>query len=235
MSQGFDLIAEVRQDQGKGASRRLRHAGRVPAILYGGKADPLAVSLDHTRLALVMENEKFYSSIVNIQVAGKNHNAILRDVQRHPWKNVIVHVDFQRVAENELIRMTVPLHFSGEAIAPGVKTQGGMMSHLRNDILIECLPKDLPEFIGVDVSGLALNQSLHLSQLSLPAGVQSVELKAGRDPAVVAVHAQRAEEVEAAPVAAAATAAAAAPAAAGAKPEAGAKPAAEPPKKDAKK
>jgi large subunit ribosomal protein L25 len=227
MSMNFELVAEVRQDQGKGASRRLRHAGRVPAILYGGKADPLAVSLDHTKVSLVMENEKFYSSIVHIEVAGKTHSAILRDVQRHPWKNQVVHIDFQRVAADELIRMTVPLHFTGEAVAPGVKTQGGMMSHLRNEILIECLPKDLPEFIAVDVSELSLNQSLHISDLALPNGVFSVELKSGRDAAVVAVHAQRAEEAEAAP--------AAAPAAASdAKPAAGAKPA-EAPKKDAKK
>jgi len=228
MSQGFELIAEVRQDQGKGASRRLRHAGRVPAILYGGKADPLAVSLDHTKLSLIMENEKFYSSIVAIQVSGKTHSAILRDVQRHPWKNQVVHVDFQRVADDEMIRMTVPLHFSGEAVAPGVKTQGGMMSHLRNEILVECLPKDLPEFINVDVSELSLNQSLHISDLALPSGVFSVELKAGRDATVVAVHAQRAEEAEAASPAPAPASAA------GAKPAAAAK-AAEAPKKDAKK
>ena len=227
MSMNFELVAEVRQDQGKGASRRLRHAGRVPAILYGGKADPLAVSLDHTKVSLVMENEKFYSSIVHIEVAGKTHSAILRDVQRHPWKNQVVHIDFQRVAADELIRMTVPLHFTGEAVAPGVKTQGGMMSHLRNEILIECLPKDLPEFIAVDVSELSLNQSLHISDLALPNVVFSVELKSGRDAAVVAVHAQRAEEAEAAPAAAPA-------AASGAKPAAGAKPA-EAPKKDAKK
>ena len=233
MKTSFELIADAREDQGKGASRRLRHAGRVPAILYGGKVAPRTLSLDHTKLQLAMENEKFFSSITQLKIGSESHSAILRDVQRHPWKNLIVHVDFQRVSDDEMIRITVPLHFVGEAAAPGVKTQGGMMSHLRNDLLVECLPKNLPEFISVDVSGLSLNQSLHLSDLTLPEGVVSVDLKTGKDAAIVAVHAQRAEEVEAAPAAAAAAAAAPAAGAAAA-PAAGAK-AAEPAKKDAKK
>ncbi len=238
MKTSFELIAEPREDQGKGASRRLRHAGRVPAILYGGEQTPLALSLDHTKLQLAMESEKFYSAITQIKVNGGVQQAILRDVQRHPWKNLVVHVDFQRVEENQLLRVLVPLHFTGEAIAPGVKTQGGMMSHLRNDLVVECLPKHLPEFIVVDVSGLSLNQSLHLSDVVLPEGVVSIELKSGKDASIVAVHAQRAEEAES-PIAAAAGAAsgaagAAAPAAAAAKPAAGVK-AAEGAKKDAKK
>jgi large subunit ribosomal protein L25 len=227
MKTSFELIAELRDDQGKGASRRLRHAGRVPAILYGGSEPPCALSFDQTRLQLVMENEKFYSSITQLKVGGASHSAILRDVQRHPWKNVIVHVDFQRVSDTEVIRISVPLHFTGEAMAPGVKTQGGMMSHLRNDLVVEALPKDLPEYIEVDVSGLSLNESLHLSDIKLPAGVVSVELKGGKDASIVAVHAQRAEEAES-PIAAAAGAAAGAAGAAGAA-------AAAPAKSDAKK
>lgn len=228
----FNLTAEFRDDQGKGASRRLRHAGRVPAILYGGKREPRALSLDHTKLQLALENEKFYSSIMTLTVGDQTQTALLRDVQRHPWKNQIVHVDLQRVYEDEKIRLSVPLHFTGEAAAPGVKTQGGMMSHLRNELVVECLPKDLPEFLSVDVSGLSLNQSLHLSDIQLPAGVVSVELAGGKNPSIVAVHAQRAEEVET-PAAAAAEAAPAAAAAGDKKPADAAKK--EEPKKDAKK
>jgi large subunit ribosomal protein L25 len=233
MKTSFELIAEFRDDQGKGASRRLRHAGRVPAILYGGKREPRALSLDHNKLSLALENEKFYSSILQLKVGEQTQTALLRDVQRHPWKNQIVHVDLQRVYEDEMIRLSVPLHFVGEAVAPGVKTGGGMMSHLRNELVVECLPKDLPEYLTIDVSGMNLNESLHLSDITLPAGVISVEAAAGKNPVVVAVHALRAEEAET-PVAAAATDAAAAPAAAAAgdkKPEAKK----EEPKKDAKK
>lgn len=233
MKTSFELIAEFRDDQGKGASRRLRHAGRVPAILYGGKREPRALSLDHNKLSLALENEKFYSSILQLKVGEQTQTALLRDVQRHPWKNQIVHVDLQRVYEDEKIRLSVPLHFVGEAVAPGVKTGGGMMSHLRNELVVECLPKDLPEYLTIDVSGMNLNESLHLSDITLPSGVVSVEAAAGKNPVVVAVHALRAEEAET-PVAAAATDAAAAPAAAAAgdkKPEAKK----EEPKKDAKK
>jgi large subunit ribosomal protein L25 len=215
MKTSFELTAEFRDDQGKGASRRLRHAGRVPAILYGGKREPRALSLDHTRLRLALDNEKFYSSIMQLKVGDQTQAAILRDVQRHPWKNQIVHVDLQRVFEDETIRLSVPLHYKGEEAAPGVKTEGGMMSHLRNELVVECLPKDLPEFLEVDVSGLHLNQSLHLSDIKLPAGVVSVELVGGSNPSIVAVHTMRAEEIEA-PVAAVAEGAAVVAAAPGA-------------------
>ena len=245
MKMSFELTAEFRDDQGKGASRRLRHAGRVPAILYGGKRDPRALSLDHTKLQLALENEKFYSSIMQLKVGDQTQAALLRDVQRHPWKNQVVHVDLQRVFEDEQIRLSVPLHFTGTAVAPGVKTEGGMMSHLRNELVVECLPKDLPEYLEVDVSGLHLNQSLHMSDIKIPSGVVSVELASGKNPSIVAVHAMRAEEVEVPVVAAVAEGAAAAPgavpgAAAVAAPAAGDKKAAEPakkdePKKDAKK
>jgi large subunit ribosomal protein L25 len=228
MKTSFELIAEFRDDQGKGASRRLRHAGRVPAILYGGTREPRALSLDHTKLQLALENEKFYSSVLSIKVGEVTQAALLRDVQRHPWKNQVLHVDLQRVFDDQKIRLSVPLHFTGEAIAPGVKTEGGMMSHLRNELEVECLPKDLPEYLTVDVSGLHLNQSLHVSDIQLPAGVTAVELEGGKNASIVAVHALRTEEVET-PAAAAAEAA---PAAAEKKPEAAKK---EEPKKDAKK
>jgi len=227
MKTSFELTAELRNDQGKGASRRLRHAGRVPAILYGGKTEPTALSFEHSKLQLVMENEKFYSSIVQIKLGSAMHPAILRDVQRHPWKAQIVHIDLQRVSETETIRLSVQLHFVGEAISPGVKTEGGMMSHLRNELVVECLPKDLPEYLEVDVSGLHLNQSLHLSDIKLPPGVVSIELAGGKDPSIVAVHGLRAEEAESS-----VAAAEAAPAAADKKADAAKK---EEPKKDAKK
>ena len=197
MKTSFELIAEFREDQGKGASRRLRHAGRVPAILYGGARDPRALSMEHNKVSLALDNERFYSTIITIKVGSEPQAAILRDVQRHPWKNQIVHLDLQRVLEDEPVRIAVPLHFKGAEICPGVKTEGGMMSHLKNEVVVECLPKDLPEFLTVDTSALHVNQSLHLSDIAFPEGVVAVDTLTGRNPVVVAVHAQRAEEVAA--------------------------------------
>ena len=253
MKTSFELVAEFRETQGKGASRRLRHEGKVPAILYGGHADARTLTLSHQKLLIMLDNERFYSTILNLKLGDKKQAAILKDVQRHPFKNAIVHVDFQRVEESEKIRINIPLHFSGAAVSPGVKSQGGIVSHMRTEVEISCLPKDLPEFIEVDISGLSLNESVHLSQLKVPQGVVLVEL-AKEDAAVVAIHSPRAEEPEPTAVAAAVpgaegAAAAAAPAAAGA---AGAAPAGadaakaaapakkeeakkEPAKKDAKK
>ncbi len=230
MKTAFELNAEFREDQGKGASRRLRHAGKTPAILYGGKREPRALTLDMSKLQQALENEKFYSSIVSLKVGDQTQAAVLRDLQRHPYKNQIVHADFQRVYDDEPIRMLVPLHFMNQESAPGVKTQGGMVSHLKNELLIECLPKDLPEYIEVDIGALHLNQALKISDVKLPAGVKSVELQQGKDSTVVSIHALRAEEET--PAAAAEAAPAAAAPAAGAKPDAAKK---EEPKKDAGK
>ena len=247
MKTSFELVAEFREKHGKGASRRLRHEGKVPAILYGGHSDARALSLSHQKLLIMLDNERFYSTIINLKVGEEKQAAILKDVQRHPYKNAVLHIDFQRVEENEKIRINIPLHFKGEAIAPGVKSQGGIVSHMRTEIEVSCLPKDLPEFIEVDISGLSLNESIHLSQLTLPAGVQLLDLSKG-DAAVVAIHSPRAEEPEAlaadaaAPAAEGAAAAAPAAAAAGTadaakKPDAAKKEEAkkEPAKKDAKK
>jgi large subunit ribosomal protein L25 len=239
MKTSFELNAEFRETQGKGASRRLRHEGKVPAILYGGHSEARALTLSHQKLLIMLENERFYSTILSLKVGDQTQAAILKDVQRHPFKNAIVHIDFQRVEDNQPIRMSIPLHFVGAAVSPGVKTQGGMVSHMRNEVEVSCLPKDLPEFIEVDLSGLSINESIHLSQLKVPEGVELLAL-AKEDIAVVAIHSPRAEEAE--PVAAAAAegaapAAAAAPAA-GAKAAAPAKTdakAAAPAKKDAKK
>ena len=229
MKTSFELTAEFRDAQGKGASRRLRHENKVPAILYGGHRDPRALALDHTKLLLMLDNERFYSTIINLRVGDVTQAAILKDVQRHPAKNAVLHVDLQRVLEDEKIRISIPLHFKNESIAPGVK-KGGVVSHLRNEIEVSCLPKDLPEFVDVDLSKVELNQMLHLSDLAVPEGVEILELIHGRDAPVVSVHHARAEEVEAPAAEAGAVAAGATAAAA---PAADAK-AAEP-KKDAKK
>ena len=233
MKTSFELVAEFRQDQGKGASRRLRRDGKVPAILYGGHADARALSVSHQKLIVMLDNERFYSTILSLKVGEDTQQAILKDVQRHPYKNSVLHIDFQRVSDNETIRISIPLHFKGEAVSPGVKTQGGLVSHLRTQVEVSCLPKDLPEFIEVDMSGLSLNESIHLSELKLPEGVTLLDL-AKEDSAVVAIHSPRAEEAEApaAAVAAAAPAAGAAAAGDAAKKDDAKK---EPAKKDAKK
>jgi large subunit ribosomal protein L25 len=227
MKTSFELVAEFRDDQGKGASRRLRRTGKVPAILYGGRQDARAMALDHARLILMLDNERIYSTILSLKVGDEKQAAVIKDLQRHPYKNQVLHVDFQRVLEDEKIRMRIPLHFLNEATSVGVKTQGGVVSHLRNDIEVLCLPKDLPEFIEVDLQEVGLGQLIHLSELKLPAGIELPELIHGNDAAVVSIHAQRAEEVapvaEAAPVAGAE----AAPAA-GAAPAPGAAPAGAP-------
>jgi large subunit ribosomal protein L25 len=236
MKISFEFGAEAREKQGKGASRRLRRAGLVPAIMYGGKGEPSNLSVNHQKLMLLLDNERFYSSILGVRIGEQVQPVILKDVQRHPAKNAVVHIDLQRVLDNEKIRMRVPLHFSGEAGSVGVKQQGGLVSHNRSDVEVLCLPKDLPEFIAVDVSELALNQSLHLSDLKLAPGVELVDLAHGNDMAVVSIHAPRAEEPEptAAVDAAAPAEGAAAAAPAAAAPAAGAKKA-EPAKKDAPK
>ena len=238
MKTSFELVAEFRETHGKGASRRLRRAGKVPAILYGGHSEARALTLDHQRLMLMLENERFYSTILNLKVGDQAQAAILKDVQRHPFRNAVVHVDFQRVEDNQKIRISIPLHFVGAAVSPGVKSQGGIVSHLRTEVEVSCLPKDLPEYIEVDLSNLSLNESVHLSQLKIPAGVELVSL-AKEDAAVAAIFSPRAEEPEPTAAAAAtapaegAAAAAAAPAAAPAGGEGAKK--AEPAKAEAKK
>jgi len=194
MKTSFELVAELRDDQGKGASRRLRRAGKVPAILYGGHEPPRALALDHAKLVLMLDNERFYSTLLSLKVGSEKQAAVLKDLQRHPYKNQVVHIDFQRVRDDEKIRMRVPLHFTNETIAVGVKVHGGVISHLRNDVEVLCLPKDLPEFVEVDLQELGRGQIIHLSELKLPEGVELTELIHGHDAPVVSCHAQRAEE-----------------------------------------
>jgi large subunit ribosomal protein L25 len=206
MAISFELNAEPRNDTGKGASRRLRRDGKVPAILYGGSQEPQALSLNHNQVLRNLEHEAFYSHILDINIGGTGTRAVLRDLQRHPSRPTILHVDLLRVSATETLRMHVPLHFLGEDIAPGVKLAGGMVMHELIEVEVECLPQNLPEYIEVDVSGLHLGESLHLSDLKVPQGVTLVELARGEDHdlGVVSIHARRGggdEEEAAAPAA----------------------------------
>ena len=193
----FEIAAESRKDQGKGASRRLRHAGQVPAIVYGGNAEPVALSLSHQKLILLVDKEQFYSTVVMVNVEGDKQPVIVKDVQMHPAKNAVMHVDLQRVLEDQPIRVHLPIHFLNEATSPGVKLKGGTVSHMRTDIEISCLAKDLPESVEVDMGAMGINETVKLSDLVLPAGVTIPELAHGHDAPVVVIHAPRVEkEVE---------------------------------------
>jgi len=198
MSDEFDLIAELREDRGKGASRRLRRQGKVPAIIYGAGRPPRALSFDQNKVLRQLENESFYSSVLNIKVNEKSQAAILKDLQRHPAKNLIMHMDFQRIVEDEEIRMNVPLHFVGAEVAPGVKDGGGKVAHLINDIEISCLPKNLPEYLEVDIADLELDAMLYLSDIKLPEGVEIPQLGQGpeQDHAIVSIHIIKAAPIE---------------------------------------
>ncbi len=198
MSDEFDLIAELREDRGKGASRRLRHQGKVPAIIYGAGRPPRALSFDQNKVLKQLETESFYSSVLNIQVNDKSQAAILKDLQRHPAKHLIMHMDFQRIVEDEEIKMNVPLHFLGEDVAPGVKEGGGKVAHLINDVEVSCLPKNLPEYLEIDVAELGLDEMLHLSDIKLPKGVEIPQLAQGpeHDHAIVSIHIIKAAPIE---------------------------------------
>jgi large subunit ribosomal protein L25 len=206
MNKQFVVGAESRNDQGKGASRRLRRAGKVPAILYGGKGEASNLTLDQLKLLNIIEDERFYSSIITIKVDGKDQQAIVKDVQMHPAKHAVLHVDLQRVLADQAIRIHLPIHFINETTCPGVKTEGGQVSHLKTDVEITCLPKDLPEALVVDMAGMHLNDTIFLKDVQVPPGVTIPALAQGRDIPVVSSHAPRAEEPE--PVAAEAAAAA---------------------------
>ncbi len=189
MSEDFDLIAEIREDQGKGASRRLRRDGKVPAIIYGAGRPPRQLAFDHNRVIQQLENESFYSSILKIKVGERSQAAIIKDIQRHPAKRQVVHMDFQRIVEDEKIKMNVPIHYLNAEEAAGVKEGGGSVSQLVNDVEISCLPKDLPEYFEVDIEHLELNEMLHLSDIKLPEGVEIPELAHGpeHDHAIVSI------------------------------------------------
>jgi large subunit ribosomal protein L25 len=198
-----NINASSRKVEGKGASRRLRHSGQVPAIVYGAGATPENVQLDHNALWLASQNEWFYSSILDLSVDGTTQKVLLRDMQRHPFKQQIMHLDFQRIDENVAIRFNVPLHFLNQDTSPAGKTAGVVILHELNEIGVSCLPRNLPEFIEVDLSQLALGDIIHLSELKLPEGVSLPELKLGKehDVAVVIARHARVEVEEEAPAA----------------------------------
>ena len=197
-----NIEATSRKVEGKGASRRLRHAGQVPAIVYGAGATPENVQLNHNALWLASQNEWFYSSILHLSVEGKSQKVLLRDMQRHPFKQQIMHLDFQRIDENVAIRFNVPLHFLHQDTSPAGKTAGVVVLHELNEIRVSCLPRDLPEFIEVDLSALTLGDIVHLSELNLPEGVTLPELKLGKEHDVAVVIARHARvEVEEEPTA----------------------------------
>ncbi len=215
----FELNAEPRDDQGKGASRRLRHSGKVPAILYGAHAEPARLSLEHHKVLPLVADERFFSSIISVTVGGQKQPAIVKDVQMHPAEPRVMHLDLQRIVETEKIRLHLPIHFLNAGSAPGVKTQGGVVSHHMADVEVVCLPKDLPESIEIDMAGMNLNDQVFLADVKVPAGVTFTALAHGNNPPVVSIHSPRVAEEPAAEEAAAAApaegAAAAAPAAAG--------------------
>ncbi len=179
MSQDFDLIAEIREDQGKGASRRLRREGKVPAIIYGAGRPPRQLAFDHNRVMQQLENESFYSSILSIKVGERDQAAIVKDIQRHPAKNRVMHMDFQRIVADEKIKMNVPIHYLNAEDAVGVKQGGGSVSQLITDVEVSCLPKDLPEYFEVDIEQLELDEMLHLSDIKVPEGVEIPQLAQG--------------------------------------------------------
>ena len=193
------LKAISRSDEGKGASRRLRHAGVIPAIVYGGKAEPRSIQLEHEKTWIASQNEWFYSSIIDLEIDGKSEKVLLRDMQRHPYKQLIMHLDFQRVTAGQALRTRVPLHFVNEDKSPAGKAADVVVTHELNEIEISCLPKDLPEFVEVDLAELKLGETIHLSELKLPKGVEIPELKLGKehDVAVVVARAGRVEADEA--------------------------------------
>jgi large subunit ribosomal protein L25 len=193
------FTAYERTQQGTGASRRLRHAAKVPGIVYGA-GTPSMIELDHNALFFALKKEAFHSSILEMDLAGKTQKVLLRDFQMHAYKPMVMHVDFQRVDETTRLRKRVPLHFEGEDTSPAVKTDKCLVSHISTDLEIECLASQLPEFVKIDLSGLTKNQSLHASDLKLPEGIKAVR-HGTQDPVIVAVTTPKVEEeVVAAPV-----------------------------------
>jgi large subunit ribosomal protein L25 len=198
MSNDFQLDATVRNDMGKGASRRLRRlSNEIPAIVYGGKTPSQSISLSHKELDRSLQNEAFYSHIITLNVEGKAEEVILKDLQRHPAKPVILHADFLRVSKTQKFNTKVPLHFINEDICAGVKLGGGNITHSMTEIDISCLPGDLPEYIEVDVAEVEIGQILHISDVKLPKGVESIALNYGeeRDSPIFTINKPK-EEVE---------------------------------------
>ena len=195
------LNAELRTDKGKGASRRLRRANKLPAVVYGAGKDPESLTLEQKDVQYQLQYESFYTQVLELNVGGKTQEVLLRDLQHHPFRQDILHMDFQRVDAAKEVHVNVPLHFINEDVSVGVKQEGGAISHIVTEVEVVCLPKDIPEFIEVDLSEMHMGDILHLTDLKLPAGVEVLALKQGEehDSAVATIHARKgADEVEAA-------------------------------------
>ncbi len=197
MSDDINVIATSRSVFGKGASRRLRRENLVPAILYGAGEEPVAIQLKHNEVIKHLENEAFYSQLLQVTVdGGESVRTLLKDVQRHPFKQQILHMDFVRVVAGAELQVSVPLHFINEDVCAGVKNEGGNISHTENEVLVACLPRNIPESIEVDMAALAVGESVHLSSLTMPEGVRLVELQDAGDDSdrqVASVNAPRVE------------------------------------------
>ena len=204
----IEVIAAKRELQGTGASRRLRHAGKVPGIVYGGTAAPVQIELDHNALYHALRKESFHASVLTLNVDGAKESVLLRDTQWHPFKQLVLHIDFQRVDKDHKIHVKVPLHFINADSAPGVHTGGGKPHHIVTELDVQCLPGSLPEFIEVDMGNLEVGHSIHANDLTLPAGVELVAHLQTENPAVASISAPKvsaaAEEAPAAPAAPAA-------------------------------
>jgi large subunit ribosomal protein L25 len=192
----FEINAETRAELGRSKSRRLRQLGQIPAVVYGGGKDPSPITLDRNSLSIQMAQEAFYTSILDLKLGKKAQPVVVKEVQRHPAKSTVLHLDLQRVVEDEELTLNVPVRFVGEEVAVGVKEQGGVLERVVTDIEISCLPANLPEFLELDVSALELNEILHLSDIKYPEGVSSTQLAHGHDTPVAAIHPPRREEVE---------------------------------------
>jgi large subunit ribosomal protein L25 len=198
----IEVVAIERSLQGTGASRRLRNSGRTPGIVYGGGKPAQPIELDHNALSRHLKLEAFHASILTMKIGTENQQVLLRDVQMHPWRQMVQHVDFQRVAADVKIHVKVPLHFINVEHSPGVKLGHGIISHVLNEIEITCLPANLPEFIEVDLGQVELGQSIHLADLKFPEGVESVQFKRGDNQVVATIQipgGAKEEEVEVAP------------------------------------
>ena len=183
----IEISADKRTLQGKGASHRLRGSGKIPAIIYGGDQAAQPIEMDHKDLFYNLKTEAFHASILSLNLAGKKEQVLLRDIQMHPFKQQVLHVDFQRVDPNKKIHMKVPLHFINAEISPGVKTSGGIVSHILTEVDISCLPADLPEYITVDLAELTAGHTLHLSDLVLPQGIEIIALTKGDNSPVATI------------------------------------------------
>lgn len=199
MSTEFALDVENRPDLGTGSSRRLRRQGKVPAIIYGAGRKPRAVVVDHARLLHEMEREAFYTSILTLTLEDVSQPVVVKDVQRHPSRRQVLHLDFQRIREDQKINLSVPIHYLGAEAAVGVREQGGEVSVQLAEVEVSCLPKDLPEYIEVDISELELNQRLHLTDVAIPEGVEIPALFQGLDPSIVTIIPRRREEEDEVP------------------------------------